>query len=141
MDMAKKQKVNKSQAVREYAEAHPEATSGEIAAALGKKGIKITANYAANIKSQSKKKRQAKRVKTPHVVVEIATPVTEERPVKAGDMVTVEQVKKVAELMKTLGGQKRLHEVLEMVKELGGVKKFKELVAAISASETDAIPF
>ena len=59
--MAKKQKVNKTQAVRDYAKAHPEATSGEIAAALNKKGIKITANYAANIKSQSKNKRRAKK--------------------------------------------------------------------------------
>ena len=59
--MAKKHKVNKSQAVRDYAKAHPEATSGEIAAALTKKGIKITANYAANIKSQSKKNRAPRR--------------------------------------------------------------------------------
>jgi hypothetical protein len=64
-----------------------------------------------------------------------------EQPAKAGDMVTVEQVKKVAELMKTLGGQKRMCEVLEMVKELGGVKKFRELVAAISACEPNVIPF
>ena len=57
--MAKKPKVNKSQAVRDYLKTHPKATSGEIAAALNKKGITITANYAANIKSQSKKKRRA----------------------------------------------------------------------------------
>ncbi len=137
--MAKKQKVNKSQAVRDYAEAHPEATSGEIAAALNKKGIKITANYAANIKSQSKKKRRAK--KAPKQTAEVAVPVVEEKPIKTADMVTVEQVKKVAELMKMLGGFRGVDKVLETVKELGGAKKFRELVAAISASETDAIPF
>ena len=32
--MAKKQKVNKTQAVRDYLKAHPKAMSGEIAAAL-----------------------------------------------------------------------------------------------------------
>jgi hypothetical protein len=137
--MAKKQKVNKSQAVRDYVEAHPEATSGEIAVALGKKGIKITTNYAANIKSQSKKKRRTK--KAPKQVVETATAMVEEKPIKTADMVTVEQVKKVAELMKTLGGFRGVDKVLETVRDLGGVKKFRELVAAISASETDAIPF
>jgi hypothetical protein len=139
MDMAKKQKVNKSQAVRDYAKAHPEATSGEIAAALGKKGIKITANYAANIKSQSKKKRRT--TKAPKQAAETVTAVVEEKPIKTADMVTVEQVKKVADLMKMLGGFRGVDRVLEMVKELGGVKKFRELVAAISTSETDAIPF
>jgi hypothetical protein len=43
--------------------------------------------------------------------------------------------------MKMLGGFRGVDKVLEMAKELGGVKKFRELVAAISASETDAIPF
>jgi hypothetical protein len=137
--MAKKQKVNKSQAVRDYLKAHPTAMSSEIAAALNKKGIKITASHVANIKSQSKKKRRTKKV--PKQVAEVAVPVTEEKPIKVGDMVTVEQVKKVAELMKTVGGFRGVDKVLEMVKELGGVKKFRELVAAISASETDAIPF
>ena len=50
--MAKKQKVNKSKAVREYLKAHRQATNSEIAAALTKQGIKITPNHVANIKTK-----------------------------------------------------------------------------------------
>ena len=59
--MAKKQKVNKSQAVREFFKANPKATNLEAAEALGKKGIKLTANYVATIKSTHNKKRRAVR--------------------------------------------------------------------------------
>jgi hypothetical protein len=50
-------------------------------------------------------------------------------------------VKKVAQTIKTLGGFHRVLEVLETIKELGGVKKFKDLAEAMTAVETDAIPF
>jgi hypothetical protein len=137
--MAKKQKVNKTQAVRDYAEAHPEATSGEIAVALNKKGIDITANYVANIKTKLNKTRKAKKAPKRAEVVAAAEPVAE-KPAKNGTL-TVEQVKKVSQLMKTLGGFKAVNEVLDTVKEIGGVKKFKELAAAIAGTETDTVPF
>jgi hypothetical protein len=137
--MAKKQKVNKSQAVRDFAKAHPEATSGEIAAALNKKGIRITANYAANIKSQSKKDRTAKKAAKAKAV-EAAAPVAVET-TKAGTTVTLEHVKAVALTVKTLGGPVRLYEFLGLIKDVGGLKKFKDLLEAISGTETDAIPF
>jgi hypothetical protein len=142
--MAKKQKINKSQAVRDYAKAHPGATSGEIAAALNKKGIKITANYAANVKSQSKKAHKAKKAVVKKPVARFpASPATEEpeKTVKASATVTLEQVKAVALTVKTLGGSVRLYGLLALVKEVGGVKKFKDLLEAISGTETDEIPF
>jgi hypothetical protein len=139
--MAKKQKVNKSQAVRDYAKAHPEATSGEIAAALNKKGIKITANYVANIKSQSKKARTAKKAAKKQAAVEAAAPVAVETTAKAAATVTLEHVKAMALTVKTLGGSVRLYELLGLIKEVGGLKKFKDLLEAISGTETDAIPF
>jgi predicted flavoprotein YhiN len=137
--MAKKQKVNKSQAVRDYAKAHPEATSGEIAVALNKKGIKITANYVANIKTKLNKLAKTKKAPKQPKVVEVTEPVVE-KPIKNGGL-TVEQVKKVSLLMKTLGGLKGVNEVLDAVKEIGGVKKFKELAAAIAGTESDVVPF
>jgi len=57
--MAKKQRVNKTQAVRDYLKAHRGAKSSEIAEALTKQGIKITVGHVANIKSKSKKRRRA----------------------------------------------------------------------------------
>lgn len=136
--MAKKA-TNKTQAVRDYLKAHPEATSGEIAAALNKKNVKITANYAANIKSAISKARKTKKATPKTELVETIEPVVE-KPVKNG-ILTVEQVKKVSLLMKTLGGLKGVNEVLDTIKEIGGVKKFKELAAAIAGTESDAVPF
>jgi hypothetical protein len=40
-----------------------------------------------------------------------------------------------------IGGVHRLNELLGLVKEVGGLKKFKDLLEAMSAPETDAIPF
>ena len=56
-----KQAVNKTQAVRDYLKAHPKAMSGEIAAALNKKGVKITSGHVANIKTKINKDRTAKK--------------------------------------------------------------------------------
>jgi arginine repressor len=137
--MAKKQKTNKSQAVRDYLKAHPEATSGEIAAALNKNGVNIAVSYVANIKTILNKGRKAKKAPKQAEVVEAVASVVE-KPVKNGGL-SVDQVKKVSLLMKTLGGYQRVVEVLDTVKELGGVKKFKELAAAIAGVETDSVPF
>jgi hypothetical protein len=51
--MAKKSRVNKSQAVRDYVKEHPGAGNKEVAEALTKQGVKITPNHVANIKSKS----------------------------------------------------------------------------------------
>ena len=71
--MAKKQKVNKTQAVRDYLKTHPKAMSGEIAAALTKQGIKINAGHVANIKTKINKDRPAKKAAKPVAAVP-ATP-------------------------------------------------------------------
>jgi hypothetical protein len=57
--MAKKQGVSKTKAVLDYWKEHPKAKAKEIAEALTKAGTPITANYVANIKSKSKKRRKA----------------------------------------------------------------------------------
>ena len=66
-----------------------------------------------------------------------------EKPTKRADTITLDQIKKVAQTVKTLGGVQRMTEVLEVIKELGGVKKFKELAEAMTttATSTDDIPF
>lgn len=57
--MAKKQGISKTKAVLGYWKAHPKAKAAEIAEALTKQGISITASYVANIKSKSKKRGRA----------------------------------------------------------------------------------
>ena len=67
--------------------------------------------------------------------------VTGEKPTKAGDMVSLEQVKAVARTVKAIGGFNRLNELLDLIRELGGLKKFKDLLEAMSVSDVDDIKF
>ena len=138
--MAKKSKVNKSQAVRDYLKANPQATPSETAAALTKKGIKITASHVSNIKSTINKVRRAKKAAAkPVAVVAAPEPAVAEK--KAADTVTVAQVKAVTQAVQAIGGFARLNELLGLIKEVGGLKKFKDLLEAMSMPETDKIPF
>ena len=59
--MAKKEKVNKTQAVKEYLKANRKAKNQEVVDALAKKGITISANYVGNIKATHNKRRRAMR--------------------------------------------------------------------------------
>ena len=52
-----KQKVNKSQAIRDYCEANPDAGPTETAAALKKQGIKVSTAMVSTVKTQAKKKK------------------------------------------------------------------------------------
>ncbi|MGA2062595.1 MAG: hypothetical protein ABSG67_19100 [Thermoguttaceae bacterium] len=123
--MAKKQKVNKTQAVRDYLKDHPKAMSGEIATALKKQGIKITPKHVANIKAKINKARTVKKAakqKAPEPVAPVA---------KAANTVTVEQVKAVAQTIKAIGGFERLNELLGLIREVGGLRRFKDLLDAM----------
>jgi hypothetical protein len=137
--MAKKQAVNKTQAVRDYLKTHRGAMSKEIATALNKQGIKIKPSHVANIKSQINKTRTAKKAvaakKAP-----AAEPVVV-APEKATNTITIEQVKAVAQTVKAIGGFSRLNDLLGLIKEVGGVKRFKDLLEAMSGTDVDAIPF
>ena len=140
--MAKKPAVTKTQAVRDYLKAHRGAMSGEIAAALNKKGIEITPGHVANIKTKLNKDRTVKKAEKKQVAVKAApAPAVVEKPVKVADSFTLDQIKAVVQTVKAVGGQARINELLALVREVGGVKKFKELVEALSVPETDVIPF
>ena len=142
--MAKKPKVSKTQAVRDYLKAHPEAMSKEIAAALTKQGIKINAGHVANIKTKINKEVATKKAAKKPAAAVVAAPAVVEKPATSGGTITLVVVKKVAQTVKTLGGVQRMTEVLEVIKELGGVKKFKDLAEAMSVPATvtdDGIPF
>ena len=138
--MAKKQKVNKTQAVRDYLKVNPKAMSKEIAAALTKQGIKITPGHVANIKTQINKARTAKKAAKPVARVSASLAIAEpENTVKTSPTVTLEHVKAVALAVRNLGGPVCLYELLGLIKEVGGLKKFKDLLEAISVPEEDTI--
>ena len=139
--MAKKAKVSKTQAVRNYLKDHPGAMSGEIAAALTKQGVTITPGHVATIKTKDNRTRTAKKAAKKQAVAEAAAPAIVEKPTKNGDTITLEQVKRVAHTINMLGGFQRVTEVLAVIKELGGVKRFKDLAEAMSVTNFDDIPF
>jgi len=120
---------------------HPEAMPAEIAAALTKQGITITASYVSNIKGKLKMAGNGKK-RAAMTAREVApAPATVEKPAANGGTITLEQVKKVAQAIKTIGGYQRMVEVLDVIKASGGVKKFKDLAEAMTFSKTDVVPF
>jgi hypothetical protein len=105
--MAKKSKVNKSQAVRDYLKEHPGTANKEVADALSKKGIAITANHVANIKSKTgarkgKRKRRQK-------AAEVAS-------VKTG--IGISEIKAAFGLLKQCGGLAQAREALAAAVEI-----------------------
>jgi len=136
--MAKKQKVNKTQAVRDYLKNHPKAMSGEIAAALNKQGIKITRGHVLTSRPRStmpalpRKRRSDKRQSSGNSRTrEDSEGQCHGHPGTCQGDGTYGQA---------LGGYGRVNELLALIKEVGGAKKFKDLLEAMS-TETDAIPF
>jgi hypothetical protein len=145
--MAKQRRGEKTAAVSKYLAAHPGAGPKEIVAALAKQRIKITTAHASNIKGKLGKGGTAKRARKKSAATVAATPAVAEKPATNGGTITLDQVKKVAHTIKTLGGLQHVLEVLAVIKELGGMKKFKDLAEAMtvtateSNAETDGVPF
>ncbi len=140
-----KRSVNKSQAVRDYLSAQPDAMPKDVMAALAKDGIKVSRVLVSTVKNKLKKTTTAKKAakKPAAAVAAAAAPAVVEKPTNGGT-ITLDQVKKVACTVKTLGGFQRVIEVLEVIKALGGVKKFKDLAEAMTVPATatnDDIPF
>ena len=55
--MAKKKSQNKTQAIKQYMEEHPDAGPKKVAEALSKAGIKVSAQYVSTIKSNHKRRQ------------------------------------------------------------------------------------
>jgi len=58
----RRETVNKSQAIRDALEAHPEKSPSEIAESLKAKGLNVNAQYVSTIKSNAKTKGLKRRV-------------------------------------------------------------------------------
>ena len=135
-----KPEINKAQAVRDYLTANPSAGPSAVVAAFKKQGIDVAPNYVAAIKSKLNKAGITKKVAEPSPQVAPA-PAVVEKPATTAGTITLEQIKQVAQTVKSLGGLQRATEVLEVIKDLGGAKKFKELAEAISVTEPDVVVF
>lgn len=54
---------------------------------------------------------------------------------RATNAIALEQIKAVGQMVKTIGGFRRLHEMVSVIREVGGLKKFKDLVEAMEVIE------
>jgi len=102
--MAEKQKVNKSQAVRDYLKANPGIGNTAVAAALTKSGIKVSPNYVASVKGKMKTRRK----KVKRAV----------RKVVAARGVGIPEIKAAFALMKLAGGVAGAKHALEAAQEI-----------------------
>jgi hypothetical protein len=138
----KKRELNKSQVVRDYLKAHPQTTSSEVVAALTKQGVEISLNYVYIIKSKLKGKGKHAAKKTAKAVTtEMPVADANGKPTKAGDAITIEQIKQVGQMVKSVGGFGRFREMLDVVRQVGGLKRLRDLLDAMSVTETDVMPF
>jgi hypothetical protein len=145
--MAKKKDVNKTKAVLDYWSQHPKATAAQVAEALTKEGIVIKVGYIYNIRNKSRKKPGQKKVgqkvskaKTQAAAAPSAPAAIEKKAEPAGT-ITLEHIKAVAQTIKDMGGFGKLNELVSLIREVGGLRKFKDLVDAITATDSDAVPF
>jgi hypothetical protein len=98
--MAKNEKVNKTQAVKEYLKANPKAKNQAVVEALAKKGIAITANYVGNIKATHNRRGRAA------------------RKVVAKGGVGIPEVKAALTFLKITGGVAAAHKALAVAQEI-----------------------
>ena len=90
----------------DYVAANPKATSADVAAALDKKGVKISAGYVSNIKSTSKAK--GKRGRRAKVVA------------RAGRHGAAPDLTAAAELVSQLGG---IEQAKKAIQQLEAIEK------------------
>jgi hypothetical protein len=108
--MAAREKVNKSQAVRDFIKDNPKAANKEVAESLTKSGVKVTANYVASVKGKGKSKKRGRRAK-------------KEAPVAAAvgggnGQLGVSEIKLALSLLKATGGVKEARRAVDAAREI-----------------------
>jgi len=67
-----------------------------------------------------------------------AAPVGTDLELSSGEAITLDQIKKVAQMVREMGGFGRLMEMLELVRDLGGLRRFRDLLEAMWVTESDS---
>ena len=124
--MAKKKSggPNKSQAIRDYDAANPGAKAAEVAAALSKKGMKMTAQYVNTVRFQSKKKKKASKRGRP--AGSTSTKQAKKRTTKTAAKRGRPAAPKTSEV-----SLDSLIKVKQIVDEMGGIDGAKQALAAL----------
>lgn len=56
-----------------------------------------------------------------------------EKPLKAGDLIAITQLRAVADLVNSVGGFERCHEMLDVIQDVGGMRRMKNVLEAMAA--------
>lgn len=111
--MAKKRGdgANKSQAIRDYQTAHPEAKPQEIAAALKEQGFDVTPGYVSTIRSLDKKKTGKKAGRGRPAAAAVAAP--------SGEGLSIATLLTAKKLATQLGGIANAKAAIDALARLG----------------------
>jgi hypothetical protein len=109
---------NKSQAIRDYYAAHPNAKPKEISAELKKAGVDVTPAFISTIRSTSmgKKKKTTKTSSAKSAPAKAAS--AKSAPAKGGATVSIEGLLKAKNMVKELGGIDNAIATLSALKRL-----------------------
>ncbi|WP_233215305.1 hypothetical protein [Rhodopirellula bahusiensis] len=119
--------MSKSERIRRYIQAHPEARNTEIVAALEEHGIKY--QDVGNVRSQEKRKaakkaapakRRRPAVATPEVAPPASTPAVPPM-ATAPDAVSMETLQAGAEFVKQAGGIDQAQAILDLIRQIQSV--------------------
>ena len=102
-----KEKVNKTQAVRDYIKANPEAKNREVAESLTKAGVTVSPNYVAGIRGKIKTRRKKVKKAVKAVV--------------ASRGVGVPEIKAAFGLLNLAGGMAEAKAALDAAQEIKGM--------------------
>ncbi|MHB8956528.1 MAG: hypothetical protein ACYC4U_26385 [Pirellulaceae bacterium] len=75
-----------------------------------------------------------KKKAAPALKSEPAEPVVE-KPTKVGDVITITQLRAVADLVTAVGGFERCHEMLDVIQDVGGMRRIKNVLEAMATAQ------
>lgn len=117
--MAKKKKsVNKSQAIRDYYDANPEAKPAEVVAAMKKKGLVMNAQYVSIVKSNAKKKSTRVVSAAPAKKSTGAKRGPHKATLKAAGAISLDSLIKAKQLVEEMGGVEEARNALTALEQL-----------------------
>jgi len=110
---------NKSQAIRDYYAAHPNAKPKEISAELKKAGVDVTPAFISTIRSTSiGKKKKTTKTSSAKAPAKAASKKAAPAAVKSGVSVSIESLLKAKSMVKELGGIDNAIATLSALKRL-----------------------
>jgi hypothetical protein len=112
--MAKAKGKNRSQSIRDYLTANPEAKAKEVVEALGKNGIKVNDGLVYAVKGGMKEKKRRKKKVAKAAMAAVSKPSSNGQASKTDALTMIREVKALAQ---KAGGYAKLKELVDALAE------------------------